>query len=442
MRKVMAMLVTPAILAALSATALPAVALAAPPPPIQVPTQMTDYPLWPQWARTYLADAVEYQIMQGYPDGSMRPHGNITRAEFTAMLARAMGNAEPDPTQSTRVFFSDVAGTDWFYPAVQVLTSAGVLLPGSGRFNPNQPVTRYDAAVWLGRALGEFGVKGQSKAPAFPDVSSSSPAYPDFTRAYRMAVIIGYPDGTFDPSGAITRAEAAAMITRFLANLPGYAQLSMQTPYLGELETTPHNWHVMADTEPTVPLVTASNLGFTPAATKAQFDTETYATWGQVHLWLATWNWLAIGEAKLSRREASYIVNYGLEPWEVAEIGAVGGSYMGILADSPVLVDLGKGQEGLNYVYGTFNGQFAPVSSVFLQDPDNPWIQGAGGWAGGPEITLISVTTAGIFPQWIAVRQPNDISGYSPNDLWGIYGVQNLTEQFNLSKGHLVVIGG
>ena len=431
MRKLI--LVAAALIALVLATTSPA--LAASPPPIQLPAQMTDYATWPAWAHTYLTDVVEYQIMQGYPDGSMRPAGNITRAEFAAMLARAAGNAQPDPTQTAAVTFSDVARSDWYYPDVQVLLSAGVLPPSGQTFEPNQPITRYDAAVWLGRALGTFGVKGQGNAPAFPDVSFSSPAYPDFANAYRAWLIKGYPDGTFDPAGAITRAEAAAMITRFLRNLPGYAQLSMQTPYLADLETTPHNTQAdTADTLPTVPLVTAANLGFTPAATQAAFDAQAPATWEQVHLWLATWNWLALGEAKLTSQEASYVANYGLEPWEVAEIGAVGGSYMGILNDSPLLIDLAKGQEGLNYVYGTFNGQFAPVSSLFLQDPQNPWIQGAGGWAGGPEITLISVTTAGIFPQWIAVRQPVDIGGYSASDLWGIYGVQNRHLSFSLEN--------
>jgi hypothetical protein len=352
------------------------------------------------------------------------------------MLARAAGNAQPDPTQTAAVTFSDVARSDWYYPDVQILLSADVLPPGGQTFDPNQPITRYDAAVWLGRALGTFGVRGTGQAPSFPDVSSSSPAYPDFANAYRAWLIKGYPDGTFDPAGAITRAEAAAMIVRFLRNLPGCAQLSMQTPYLAELETTPHNTQAdTADTLPTVPLVTAANLGFTPAATQAQFAAEPDATWQQVHLWLATWNWIALGEAKLTSDEASYVAKYGLEPWEVAEIGAVG-AYFPPLSDSLLLSDLWGGSPPGN------DGTFTPVSSVFLQDPDNPWIQGAGGWAAGPETTLIPVTTAGIFPYWVAVRQPADIGGYSASDLWGIYGVQNLTEKFRLSNGHLVVIGG
>ncbi|MDA8335941.1 MAG: S-layer homology domain-containing protein [Peptococcaceae bacterium] len=98
-------------------------ALAASPPPIQLPAQMADYAAWPAWAHTYLTDVVEWQIMQGYPDGSMEPQGNITRAEFTAMLAQAMGNAQPDPTQTAAVTLTDVASTDWFYPTVRILAA-------------------------------------------------------------------------------------------------------------------------------------------------------------------------------------------------------------------------------------------------------------------------------------------------------------------------------
>jgi hypothetical protein len=259
-------------------------------------------------------------------------------------------------------------------------------------------------------------VKGHDKAPAFPDVSSSSPDYSDFANTYEAAIITGYPDGSFNPAGAITRAEAAAMITRFLQDLPGYEQLQLQTPYLPALETTPHNWQHIKDTAPTVPIVTDADLGFTPASTQAQFDAEAAASWEQVHLWLATWNWLALGEAKLTGDQASYVANYGLEPWAVAEIGAVADGYFPSITDSLLESDLWDG-------YPPSNGTaFTPVSSVFLQEPDNPWIQAAGGgWAGGPEITLIPAGSWGTAPFWVEVNQPLTSSGQDiTNGLWGM----------------------
>jgi hypothetical protein len=407
-------------------------ALAASPPPIQLPAQMADYAAWPGWAHTYLTDVVEWQIMQGYPDGSMEPQGNITRAEFTAMLARAMGNAQPDPTQTAAVTFSDVASTDWFYPTVQILAAAGVLPPGGQTFDSNQPITRYDAAVWLGRALGTFGVKGHGEPPAFPDVSSSSPDYSDFASTYEAAIITGYPDGTFNPAGAITRAEAAAMITRFLQDLPGYEQLQLQTPYLPALMTTPNQSQPEANSKTTVPIITDADLGFTPAGNQAAFDAEASATWEQVHLWLATWNWLALGEAKLTSDQASYVANYGLEPWGVAEIGAVVGGYFPSITDSHLQSDLWDG-------YPPANGTaFTPVSSVFLQDPQKPWI-GLMGWT-DPEITLIAVGNWGTAPSWVNVDQPRTSSGQViTNGLWHIPGIQSLTEKAYLSGGKLVI---
>ncbi|MDA8336491.1 MAG: S-layer homology domain-containing protein [Peptococcaceae bacterium] len=412
------------------ATAGPA--LAASPPPIQPPAQMADYAAWPAWAHVYLTDVVEWQIMQGYPDGSMQPQGNITRAEFTAMLARAMGNAQPDPTQTAAVTFSDVASTDWFYPTVQILAAAGVLPPGGQTFNPNQPITRYDAAVWMGRALGTFGVKGHGKAPAFPDVSSSSPDYPDFANTYEAAIITGYPDGTFKPAGAITRAEAAAMITRFLQDLPGYEQLQLQTPYLPALMTTPNQSQPEANSKTTVPIITDADLGFTPASTQSTFDAEASATWGQVHLWLATWNWLALGEAKLTSDQASYVASYGLEPWEVAELEMVNATYFPSLSGTYLGSDLWDGYPPGN------SSAFEPVSSLFLQNPDKPWI-GLMGWS-APEVTLIAAGTWGTAPCWVNVDQPRTSSGQViTNGLWHVPSIQTLTEKAYLSGGQLII---
>jgi len=268
---------------------------------------------------------VEYQIMQGYPDGSMRPAGNITRAEFAAMLARAMGNAQPDPTQTAQVAFTDVATSDWYYPDVQALLSAGVLPPGGQTFNPNEPITRYDAAVWLGRAVRDvFGVRGSGPAPDFPDVPSSTPNYADFSTAHRAGITHGYPDGTFGPAGAITRAEAAAMIYRFLTDLPGSGELELQTPYIAAMAAAPgtkywgppqyppkgadYRW--ASPHPPTLMAADALGGSFVPASTQADFETEPDATWPQIHLWLATQNWLALGEAKLTKAEAQYVVSY------------------------------------------------------------------------------------------------------------------------------------
>lgn len=438
-----------AVLVLMAQAAVPA--WAASPPPIQLPSQMTDYGSWPGWANTYLSDMVLWQIMQGYPDGSMRPQGNITRAEFAAMLARAMGNASPDPTQAgVRVPFSDVTASDWFYPPVQVMVADGVVTAGvyGSAFNPNVPITRYSAAVWLGRALGYFGVKGQGNPPDFPDVSSSMPNYGDFANTYEAWIISGYPadecpggQPCFKPDNPITRAEAAVMIAKFLRNLPGYAQLAMQTRYLPALETTPNftpPHYSPAWLMATVPLLTNADLGFSPATTQMQFNAEPYATWQQIHLWVATRNWMALGEAKLTNQEAIYVADYGLEPWEVAEIGAVTTSYVPTWSDS----QLGT---ALWYTLppGGSTGQFEPVTTVYLQGPRQPWNGGGGdyGW-GGDLMTLIPAGVWGNAPYWVGVSLPRDSGGQViPNGQWKIGAIETLTEKCNMIGSQLVCQG-
>ena len=403
-------------------------ALAATPPTIKLPSSYTDAGLWasggPQaLASTAISDASLWGIINGYDNGSFQPQGNITRAEFAKMLAVAMGDASPDPAQmgnltATETIFSDIPAQSWYAPYVQTLSanpggnpSANVLTtamyPGRA-LGPGQPITRAEAAAWISAGLQYFGVpaSGQLTVGSSGLATANGSVYAvvpvtALQAASQAGTIKGFPDGTFQPDGLITRAQAAEMLTRFVAALPGYSALQRQTPYIRAMAGAYCdyiNGHAItlagvvfgsskncgsednaANGYPygqPATILTSADLGsFTPASTESAFTAESVATWQQIHLWLATQNWLALGEAKLSQAEAAYVAGYGLQPYAVAEIAVVAAQYIDAAKDSPLLVALQP--NSLTGGDGTFNGIFTPVSSVQLNCPDAPWDGGS-----------------------------------------------------------------
>lgn len=196
------------------------------------PNSLSDHNSW-GWATRAIRNALRWGIVGGYPDGTFKPQREITRGEFAAMLAKAMGNAYPDPTQQVAVGFADVTSRDWFYPYVQVLDAAGVITPTmypNRMFDPNLPITRAEAAAWISGALRYFSDHPQGTPKTFTDVPSSgsmtihpthntSVTIPvsDLQMASTAGIINGYPGGTFKPANDITRAEAAAMLRSWIS---------------------------------------------------------------------------------------------------------------------------------------------------------------------------------------------------------------------------------
>ena len=101
---------------------------------------------------------VALNIISGYPDGSFKPEGNITRAEFTKMIC-VMLNGGKEPTLGTAVnsSFTDVRGTSnaWADKYIESCVSQGIVSGvGGGKFNPAGNVTGSEAAKMLLVALG------------------------------------------------------------------------------------------------------------------------------------------------------------------------------------------------------------------------------------------------------------------------------------------------
>ena len=154
--------------------------------------------------------AVELGIIRGYDDGTFRPDGGVTRAEFCAMTNRALGIAGVSPLD-----FTDVPVSSWFFGDVRSAVTAGYILgmPGN-RFEPAGPITRYQSALIFARLAG---FTAGSEPLAYADADS----VPDWARqgaafAQESGVFDAFVTDTLDGQKPLTRAETAAALTALL----------------------------------------------------------------------------------------------------------------------------------------------------------------------------------------------------------------------------------
>ena len=157
-----------------------------------------------------------FAYVQGYPDGTVKPAGNITRAETAAILFRLMDDASRKTYYSTKSGFRDVASGSWYNTYVATLNNAGVITDSSnGYFRPNEAITRAELAAMLAKFTETTGA-----ANYFNDVSAKYWAANAIAICAKLGWINGYPDGTFRPDKNVTRAELMAMINRATGRAP------------------------------------------------------------------------------------------------------------------------------------------------------------------------------------------------------------------------------
>lgn len=157
-----------------------------------------------------------FAYVQGYPNGTVKPAGNITRAETAAILFRLMDDASRKTYYSTKSGFRDVASGSWYNTYVATLNNAGVITDSAnGYFRPNEAITRAELAAMLAKFSETTGA-----ANYFNDVSAKYWAANAIAICAKLGWINGYPDGTFRPDKNVTRAELMAMINRATGRAP------------------------------------------------------------------------------------------------------------------------------------------------------------------------------------------------------------------------------
>ena len=157
-----------------------------------------------------------FAYVQGYPDGTVKPAGNITRAETAAILFRLMDNSSRKTYLSTKSGFRDVTASSWYNTYVATLNNAGVITDSAnGYFRPNEAITRAELAAMLASFT-----ETTRAANYFDDVSANHWAANAIAICAKLGWITGYPDGSFRPDRNVTRAELMAMINRATGRAP------------------------------------------------------------------------------------------------------------------------------------------------------------------------------------------------------------------------------
>jgi len=150
----------------------------------------------------------------GYEDDTVRPNSSITRAEVATIFYRLLTDEIREEWFSTESSFPDVTEDDWFYVAVCTLTNGGILngYP-DGSFLPNNYISRAELAAIISRFDPLYGEIEISES--FKDVKHHW-AEEEIEFAAARGYVVGYPDGKFRPDQAITRAETVTIVNRCL----------------------------------------------------------------------------------------------------------------------------------------------------------------------------------------------------------------------------------
>ena len=185
-------------------------------------------------------DHVAY--IMGYPDGTVQPEGEITRAEACTIFFRLLTESSRDYYFARTNDYSDVNRGDWFNNAISTLSNAGIVTGyNDGTFRPNQPITRGEMA----KIIANFANLNKG-TKSFTDLSGHwSKTYVEL--AAGNGWIAGYPDGSFRPDQKITRAETVTMINRVLERVPAKElRLLSRSIMLTFPDNKPGDWYYIA----------------------------------------------------------------------------------------------------------------------------------------------------------------------------------------------------
>lgn len=169
------------------------------------------------WAFNEIKVLSKGNMISGYGDGLFAPNDKVTRAQIAALITRATSL----PTSGGTTGYSDVPANHWSASSIAAMERAGYFsyIEG-GSFNMNQPVTREEIAVLFAKAfdLANAETLSASTASTFADVDQSNWAYEEIHALQASGIVQGFDDGTYRPSGHVTRAEFSKILHTTLHN--------------------------------------------------------------------------------------------------------------------------------------------------------------------------------------------------------------------------------
>ena len=188
-----------------------------------------------------------FAYIVGYGNGEVRPQNNITRAEVATIFFRLLTDDIRDENLTKTNRYSDVAATSWYNTAVSTLSSMGIITGyPDGTFRPNAAITRAEFAAIAAR----FDNDGDKTAAKFSDIATHW-AKDEISIAYNNGWINGYPDGTFGPQRDITRAETMTLVNRVLNRQPETEDDLLPNMTVWTDNANPKAWYYLAVQEAT-----------------------------------------------------------------------------------------------------------------------------------------------------------------------------------------------
>lgn len=184
-----------------------------------------------EWAEEDIQSLYAKNVVTGYSEEEYGPSRNISRIEFLVMLSRVLKYYDTmGTTYGSVYYYPDYDLNHWSkleydyllrcYDMASSEKNTGALgfgpitdVFGIGALNANQEITRGEVV-----ALMDLFLDNNSETTNFNDVSNTTKFRSSILKAYANGLINGYPDGSFRPDNAITRAEMAAILNRYIAS--------------------------------------------------------------------------------------------------------------------------------------------------------------------------------------------------------------------------------
>ena len=188
-----------------------------------------------------------FAYIVGYGNGEVRPQNSITRAEVAAIFFRLLEDDVRDANYTRQNKFTDVSNDAWYCSAVSTLSAMGIISGyPDATFRPNASITRAEFAAIATR----FDVNGDKTPASFNDIAGHW-AKDEIAVAANNGWVNGYEDGSFRPQNKITRAETMSLVNRVLNRKPETAEDLLENMAKWTDNADTNAWYYLAVQEAT-----------------------------------------------------------------------------------------------------------------------------------------------------------------------------------------------
>ena len=188
-----------------------------------------------------------FAYIVGYGNGEVRPQNSITRAEVASIFFRLLEDDVRDANYTRQNKFTDVSNDAWYCSAVSTLSAMGIISGyPDATFRPNASITRAEFAAIATR----FDVNGDKTPASFNDIADHW-AKDEIAVATNNGWVNGYEDGSFRPQNKITRAETMSLVNRVLNRKPETAEDLLENMAKWTDNADTNAWYYLAVQEAT-----------------------------------------------------------------------------------------------------------------------------------------------------------------------------------------------